>query len=37
MVVCNSFSEQDKINEEDVILITYDDGIKEDMEEENNE
>lgn len=33
MVVCNSFGEQDKVNEEDVIIITYDDGI-EGLEEE---
>ena len=29
MVVCNSFGEQEKVSKEDIILISYDDGIKE--------
>ena len=33
MIVCNSFGEQEKVNEEDVIKITYDDGIEENKEE----
>ena len=38
IIVCNNFAEQDKVSKEDIILISYDDGItEEDKGEEGNE
>ena len=37
MVVCNRFSEQDKVSDSEIILISYDDGIEEENEIEKGE
>ena len=34
MVVCNSFSESEKISQNEIIEITFDDGRKEEVNEE---